>query len=377
MAATGVGEDRPSSSLPRQRLSIIDCDVHNAFRSYTDLLPYLPDVWKPRVTEAGFGGVGPGYFSPVGVMRRDARPDDGSPEGSDPDLTRRQLFDAYGIEYGILTGQEILRISTMTDPYYAAALARAYNDYLIERWLPLDDRFLGAMMVATQDPEEAAKEIDRIGDHPRIVEVMLASATRVPYGQKLYWPIYEAAERHGLPVAIHPGTEGSGIANPPTAAGYPSTYLEWHTDLSQNFMAQAVSLVCCGVFVQFPQLRFVLVEGGFGWLPHLMWRLDKNYKALRSEVPWLTRLPSEYIKEHIRLTTQPIEEPPNPDHLLEIFEMIDAERTLMFSSDYPHWDFDDPFWAFRHVPEDLKRRIFSETARELYRLPARTEVTGG
>jgi len=76
-----------------------------------------------------------------------------------------------------------------------------------------------------------------------------------------------------------------------------------------------------------------------------------------------------YYKEHVRLTTQPIEEPTSLDHLLEIFEMIDAAHTLLFSSDYPHWDFDDPFWAFRFVPDDLKRRIFSETARELYNLP--------
>ncbi|MGH2459995.1 MAG: amidohydrolase family protein [Chloroflexota bacterium] len=361
-----------SEQAPRRKGGIVDCDVHNAFRAYSDLHPYLSDVWKPRVTKDGIGGVGPGYFSPVGVMRRDARPDDGGPEGSDPALTRAQLLDAYGIDYAILTGQEILRISTMTDPNYAAALARAYNDYLIEKWLPSDPRFLGAMTVATQNPLEAAKEIDRIGGHPRIVEVLLASATKVPYGQRQYWPIYEAAEHHRLPVAIHPGTEGSGIANPPTSAGYPSTYLEWHTDLSQNFMAQTVSIVCEGVFVQFPELKLVLIEGGVGWLPHLMWRLDKNYKALRAEVPWLTRLPSEYIKEHVRLTTQPIEEPASPDHLLDIFEMIDAAHTLVFSSDYPHWDFDDPFWAFRFVPEDLKRRIFSETARELYHLPEST-----
>ncbi len=357
-----------------RRIEIVDCDVHNAFRSYLDLLPYLADVWKPRVTATSYGGVPSGYFSPVGVMRRDARPDDGSPEGSSPELTGVQLLDAYGIEYAILTGSDILRVSTMTDPDYAAALASAYNDHLIATWLEADPRFLGAMIIATQDPRQAAKEIDRIGDHPRIVEVMMSGATRVPLGQRQYWPIYEAAERHGLPVAIHPGTEGSGIANPPTAAGYPSTYLEWHTDLSQNFMAQTVSMVCEGVFVQFPKLMLVLVEGGIGWLPHLMWRLDKNYKALRSEVPWLTRLPSEYIKEHVRLTTQPIEEPANPEHLLQIFEMVDAGRTVMYSSDYPHWDFDDPFWAFRFVPDDLKRRIFAETARELYKLPSPAAV---
>ena len=97
-----------------------------------------------------------------------------------------------------------------------------------------------------------------------------------------------------------------------------------------------------------------------------MWRLDKNYKALRNEVPWLTRLPSEYIKDHVRVTSQPIEEPESRDHFLQMLDMIDAGRTLMLSTDYPHWDFDDPIAAFAGVPADLKRRISFQTAAELY-----------
>ncbi len=345
---------------------IIDCDIHNSFRGARDLLGYLPEPWRSRYEDVGLGYPGTGYYSEVGVMRRDATGPNGTPPGSDPRFVAQHLLDTYSIHAGILNGGSILGISLLTDPDYAAALASAYNDWLIDTWLSTDTRYFGSLVIAVQDAEVAAKEIERVGRHPRIVQVLMASGARDPYGHRRYHPIYAAAERVGLPVAIHPGTEGAGIANPPTAAGYPRFYLEWHTNLSQNFMAHLVSLVAEGVFVKYPRLRFVLIEGGVSWLAPLLWRLDKNYKALRAEVPWLTRLPSEYVFEHVRLTTQPVEEPPQPDWLFHIYEMIHADEILMFSSDYPHWDFDSPLAVFSRMTPRLRERILWQTASEHY-----------
>ena len=97
-----------------------------------------------------------------------------------------------------------------------------------------------------------------------------------------------------------------------------------------------------------------------------MWRLDGAYKALKAEVPYLRRLPSEYLVDHLRFSTQPIEEPPEREDLLTFFEMLRAEWTVMFASDYPHWDFDNPLTAFSFLPAELKQRIFVENALELY-----------
>jgi predicted TIM-barrel fold metal-dependent hydrolase len=132
-------------------------------------------------------------------------------------------------------------------------------------------------------------------------------------------------------------------------------------------MGHVASVIAHGVFERFPNARFVLIECGVAWLPALLWRLDADYKALRKETPWLERLPSEYAREHIRLTTQPLERPPDERHLLAMLEAMDGRETLLFASDYPHWDFDDPTTI--RLPEDWGVDVFDGNARKLYRLP--------
>lgn len=348
-----------------ERLSIIDCDVHNGFRSHDDLFPYLEDTWK---SQAILRGGGLPYASPIGNKRKDANPPSGLPVGADPDYMIEQLIEPFGMDYVLLCSDAMIAVSAYADADYAAAMCRAYNDYLIAEWLPKSPKFKGLLCVATQDPLQAAREIDRIAPHPDIVGVAIIGGSRMPYGQRFFHPIYEACQRNGMPLVIHPGAEGSGIFNPPTAVGYVSNYLEWHTCLPQTYMAHLVSFVCEGVFEKFPDFKVVLSEGGVTWLPPLLWRLDKNFKALRSSTPWLKRLPSEYVRDHCFMTTQPIEEPDNPKHLKMMFEMFDAENMLLFSSDYPHWDFDDPTKILKQFPLETRRKILSGNARALFKL---------
>jgi predicted TIM-barrel fold metal-dependent hydrolase len=344
---------------------LIDTDVHNYM---ADVTPYLPRVWHDRWTRIGFGVSPVHEGNPRGVQRRDASTPDGGPPASDPVFLVTDHLDRHGIDYAILTGPGGLPLGPDAD--YSNAVASAYNDCLLDVWLPVTPRFKGSVIVNADDPAAAAREIRRVGSHPDMIQVVMASASRAPYGQRQYHPIYDAAAELGLPVAVHPGTEGAGLAWPPTPVGYPSRYLEWHNILPITYMAQINSLVCEGVFEKFPSLRFVGIEGGLAWLPHLMWRMDKNYKALRDTTPWLKRPPSEYIVEHVRLTTQPIEEPAGRDELAQVLAMISAERTVMFSSDYPHWDNDDPNRVLRRLAPDVRARILGGTAAELYGLDA-------
>jgi predicted TIM-barrel fold metal-dependent hydrolase len=347
--------------------SIIDTDIHGR-PDPGRVAARLPEPWRTRFLSGNRGAGYPGYWNPIGVRRSDAVLPDGSEIADSAHALGTHFLDVYGIEYGILNVDD-LAVGLSPDADYAAAIVSAVNDVIVEEWLPVDPRLRASLIVSPADPALAAREIHRLGGHPGVVQVLMPSGARMPYGQRYYHPIYQAAVEHDLPVAIHPGSEGAGIAYPPTPAGYPSTYFEFHTGLITSYMGHLISVITEGVFVRFPTLRWVMFEGGVAWLPPLMWRFDKNYKALRQTAPWLTRLPSEYIQEHVRLTTQPIEEPANADHLRQVLAMFDAHRMLMFSTDFPHWDGDTPDFAARAIPPAMRDRVMSENARELFHLP--------
>jgi predicted TIM-barrel fold metal-dependent hydrolase len=278
------------STIARRKetdLKIIDCDVHQTVKSFNDLKPYLPRTWWERLDE--YSATLPNlYWRPVPLNRRDASPGQGLPPGSDPTFTKTDLLDRHQISTGILTGS-FFTLSCHYNPDYASAIASAFNDYTLDTWIPSDDRWLASIIVSSQDPILAAKEIDRLGSHPKVAQVLMTTASRDLYGQRRFYPIYEAAVRNNLPIAIHVGGEGDGINPPTSAAGYPTTNFERHNILPIHPMSQLNSIVCEGVFESFPSLKVIFVECGLAWVSAIMWRMDKNFRAFRKEVPWLKR----------------------------------------------------------------------------------------
>ncbi|HLU35346.1 MAG TPA: amidohydrolase family protein [Thermomicrobiales bacterium] len=350
------------------RTSVIDVDIHPTYNP-DRVVEFLPEAWKPRFLAGNRGPGTLGYWNPGGVARADAVTDDGQRIGHDPHLLASHVLDEYNVEFCVLNPEAGIHIGVSPELDYSAALLSAINDHFIEDWLPVDSRYRLSITVAPNDPVGAAAEIRRVGNAPGVVQVVMGSGARTSYGNRFYYPIYEAAQEMGLPVAIHPGNEGVGITGPTGAAGFASNYFEWHSGLVTSYITHLISLVTEGVFIRFPELKFVMIEGGVSWLPSLMWRLDKNWKALRMTVPWLTEPPSAYIQRHVYLTTQPIEEPENSQFLAQTLGMFDAGNMLMFSSDYPHWDGDTPDFAARFIPKEQRDNVLRETARRLYRLP--------
>ncbi|HLG51036.1 MAG TPA: amidohydrolase family protein [Chloroflexota bacterium] len=354
----------PTTS-PATRRALIDCDVHVNVPRVEVLFPYLPIYWREHITQTLFKGpVESSYPKNAPITARPGSiPPDSGVAGSSLDLLRTQVLDAANVEYAIVNCS--YAIDSLHNPDAAVALASAVNDWLIREWLEKEPRLRASLVVPSQIPALAAREIDRVGDHPGFVQVYLPVRSQHPYGSRLFHPLWEAIARHGLVAGIHFG----GIPGvPPTPSGWPSYYLEEYAGMAQVFQSQVVSIISEGVFDLFPNLRIVLIEGGFTWLPSFMWRFDKEWRNLRRLVPWVRRPPSAYIREHMRFTIQPLDLPPDPRQLLQVIDQIGSEDILLYASDYPHLHAADPEEAlFPHLSETLVRKIRSENARALYR----------
>ena len=222
---------------------------------------------------------------------------------------------------------------------------------------------MASIVIPMQNPARAVEEIERRADDRRFVQVLMPAMHDLPYGRRYWWPIYQQAERLGLPIGLH---LGSAYRRAITAVGWPSYYVEDYVDQSQGMQAQLASLISHGVFVEYPDLKVVLIESGVSWLPVFCWRFSKFWRGLRIEVPWLDRAPIEIVRQHVRLTLQPFDAPPSGQAVERLLDHLGSEDMLLFSSDYPHWHFDGDEVLPDGLPETLMARLLTSNPQETY-----------
>jgi predicted TIM-barrel fold metal-dependent hydrolase len=341
--------------------SVIDCDIHATVPAVETLFPYLTEYWREYIQTSAFKGpVDTAY--PPGAPTTVAPGTNGG--AANVEQIREHVLDPWAAEIGILNCA--YPVDSLHHPDTAAVMAAALNDWLIAEWLDKEPRLRASLVVPTRVPELGAREIDRVGGHPGVVQVLLPVRSEAPYGNRRYVPIFEAAVRNNLVVSLQ---FGGSPGNPPTGSGWPSYYLEEYVGMAQVFQTQVLSLIVEGVFDRFPDLRVALVESGWTWLPSLMWRIDKDWKGLRREVPWNTQVPSAYIRERVRVSLQPMDAPADPKQLLSIIDQLGSDDLLMFSTDYPHWHFSEPEQALPPgLSPTLQRKILRDNARAFYQL---------
>jgi predicted TIM-barrel fold metal-dependent hydrolase len=343
----------------------IDCDVHPAMPRATALLPYLDDYWRDQIVNRHidrYTFVLTDYppHSPFSA-RPDWRMPDGAP-GGDLDMLRRHALDPFGTRFAILN--MLHGAVALFNEDMAAALCRAVNDWVAKELLDREPRLRASILVPLHNPQGAVAEIERLAADRRFVQVLVLVGGEMLLGRRIFWPIYAAAERLALPIGIH---GGSTYHHAPTAAGWPSYRVEDYVVQSGAFEAQLLSLLAEGVFQKFPGLKVVLIESGFTWLPHLMWRANKTWRGVRPEVPWIDRPPADVIRDQVRVTLQPVDCPTgSPQTLARTLEHIGTDRMLLFSTDYPHWHFDGEDVLPDGLPEAAIRRLAIDNALDTY-----------
>ena len=349
-------------------LGIIDCDIHPYMKTKNDLDPYLSARWRKHLAE--YGKFNAGIYADRGTYprfspntcRRDSWPPAGGLPGSDVEFMREQFLDPYNIAFGVL--EPLLGANTARNQDAAEAFCSAMNDWQAHEFVDKEPHLRASILMSQDDPAAAVREIYKRAGDWRFAQIQLGSKTTEPVGRRRYWPIFDAAQETGLSIGLHiGGTQNSA----PSAGGWPQFYLEDHQVLSHSMQSQATSLILEGVFEEFPRLKICMIEGGFAWVPTLGWRMDKHWEKMRGEVPQVKHPPSHYLRHNLWYATQPMEEPEKPDDLRQVFDWIGWDR-LVYSSDYPHWDFDDPHLAFPfQMTQPEKRQLLHDNALSVYK----------
>ena len=338
----------------------IDCDIHPTVPSVRNLLPYLDDYWREHILRRGLERDSFETAAFPAAAPINARPDWTPPAGDLATLQQHLLdpFQPRAAICNVIHGAQMMMSEDLS-----AALCRGINNWLAAEWLDRDPRLRASIVVPVHSGDLAAEEIERMAGDRRFVQVLLLSMAELPLGRRQNWPIYRAAEKYGLPIGVH---AGSSFRHPPSAGGWGSTYLEDYVSYAQGMSGALNSLVVEGVFHKFPTLKAVLIESGVTWMPAGLWRLDKTWRGVRSEAPWLTRLPSSIIRDHIRLTLQPFDAPPSQGQLDIILEELGSDDLLLYSSDYPHWHYDGDDAVPSGLSPDLLRKILIDNPLATY-----------
>jgi predicted TIM-barrel fold metal-dependent hydrolase len=351
---------------------VVDADVH-VNDPPGALAPYCDLPW--RLSLESLAGASYPYLQVPGFapnLRLDPPiPGSHAYRSVDTAAEMRAELSELEIDIGILFPDHMLLFAAIPNAEYAVALARAYNRWLMEEWLTREPGLYGVVLATPQDPQAAAREIERYAKEEKIVGIYLPTAGVNPlWGHRIYDPIMAAANATGLPVCLHSVTVVT-PAFPCQLDQFENHYARQVLSHSFAMMANLTSLIHSGVPARYPNLRVVFTEAGIAWVPYMMWRMDKYYNEYRRMVPFLEQRPSEYIKERMWFSTQPIEEPDNPKDLVATIDLLGGPERILYASDWPHHDFDHPRMIMKlPMPAEAKRKIMGENALAVFGIPA-------
>lgn len=344
-------------------MSVVDTLVH-PFPG-PELAKFLKEPYRSRVLP-GAGGRSL-YRPPIDEYLPEWVPDPGTPVRVDPDRLTAFLGES-GIGAAILVP---LGYGLTADPRYEVELASGLNEWLAKTWLDSPVRngvtLRGSIRVSARNPGAAVKAIEELSADPNFVQVAVPAESLAPYGEEAFFPIWEAASAHHLPVVICADQAG-GVQMPPTPVGRPSRYFEIASLLPMSGAAHLGSLICQGVFERLPDLKVVIADGGFDLLTTMAWRLEKDWRSIRFEAPWVIRPPTEYLRRQVRFVMHRADGPQGLEKMARMLEIAHAGELLMYGGRFPRWDRLLVTEALERLSEGLREQVMTRTAAELYEL---------
>ena len=357
---------------------IVDSDAHqlNEMTYFQDIAKYLDDEVLRYEVFHGEGGKlmypgfrGPQHQSIAGRLTRYRNEDQEDLTADVPpevEFSRREM-NAIGIDYQVVFPTALLALGMHPDPNIETAMAWAYTRWLTEEILPHAPHVKTMVYLPMNQPDECVRFVERFAETPGVVGFMVTSARYKPVHDNAYMRLYGTLQERGLPLCFHAiyhqqerMFEGMNKFLSVHALGF----------IFYN-LVHITNMVINGIPERFPKLKLLWIESGLAWIPFLMQRLDNEYKMRTSEAPLLKKLPSDYMREMF-YTSQPIENGDN-DLLEMTLRTMNAETQLLFSSDYPHWDFNLPstIYDLPFLAEEAKRRILGQNAWDLFQLDRR------
>ena len=291
----------------------------------------------------------------------------GDPTGG-RDIERRiedQVVDGVCAE--VLYPNTSLHLYKAPDPEFQLAQARAYNDWLMEIFSQRRDKFVPVAVCPVVDIGKAAQELERVATLGyRAIKIPITNSA-LPYNLPQYEPFWSACEEAGIVVSFHAFTNSEDA--------YPEDWgEEERVGGALNMMAMSMvdgmspvtQLISGGVLMKHPDLKFVVVECGAGWIAWLLYVLDEQYGKKHMWIrPKLDLMPSEYFARqgHVTFSDDPM--------ALRLLDFTGADK-LMWGSDYPHDEGTFPNSqavierTFVGVSSEMKDKIVRGNAATLY-----------
>ena len=364
---------KPDPIDPRGRaMEVVDTDFH-FLPDWNELRKYMKEPFKSvakNYPPVG-GDYGPAYALDLEGTGQETQ----GRARTAADILR--VIDEIGVDTVIIS-PGFQRPQSMFLQTMLNATCSAYNDYLINEVLPVSPRIKCEIMVNHRNPVEGAKEIRRVGATKGFVSVYTEfGGNYEPLGSSKHDPIFEAAAEHNLVVTSHVGAFWQQFT--PLHQGA-RTWTELFGIASCGIsMSYIASMIMQGLFDKWPDLRIILKEGGFWWMPEFQARADDFYlnhpgdiqlteRKLEAGQKFLAKMPSEYFESNIRFASQPMCVPKNMQHFKLLMDMCKGEDMLLYSSDWPHATFDPLNWVFETpISEEGRKKILADNAKAWFR----------